>query len=188
MYFNLELNVWAHSSHVNVSPDFALPIAFKACLSFDCCFRAFMFRGATLGVGVSVAAEFTFPTEAVFFSVAVAFRTGAGVFFAEVLSFLTGNDFLAEAAFLPTAEALHMGTEALRVRLTFGGFSYDSSDPLQLESALSRLKSSSELLLLTYRTAAALRVRLDLRIESAGTGTVFNRIFMGFFLLPPVAG
>lgn len=100
-----------------------------------------------MGVGVSVAGLETFATAAVFFNEAVGFRTGADDFFAGVDTFLAGNDFLDAVAFLPTVDTLLTGAETLLVRLSFGAFSYDSSDPLQSESPLSRLKSSSELLL-----------------------------------------
>lgn len=132
-----------------ISSDFALLPAFKACLSLDCCFSAFMLRGATLGVGVSIAGLETFTTASDFFNGAVVFREGMVDFFAEPDNFLAGNDFREDVAFLPAVDALLIGAEALLVRLTFGAFSYDSSEPLQSESALSRLKSSSELLLLT---------------------------------------
>lgn len=106
-----------------------------------------MLSGAILGVGVSVAGTDAFTTTEGFFNTAVAFRAGVD-FFVGTDTFLAGNDFLDDVAFLPTVDALFTGAEALRVRFIFGAFSNDSSDPLQSESPLSRLKSSSELLLL----------------------------------------
>lgn len=129
-----------------VSSDFALLLAFNACLSLDCCFSAFMLSGATLGVSNAMLETFTIASD--FFNGAVVFRDGMANFFAEA-DFLAGNDFREDVAFLPAVDALLIGAEALLVRLTFAAFSYDSSEPLQSESALSRLKSSSELLLLT---------------------------------------
>lgn len=106
-----------------------------------------MLSGAILGVGASVAEIEAFATAVVFFGTAVGFRTGVD-FFAGAETFLAGNDFRDDVAFLPTADALLTGAETLLVRLVFGAFSNDSSAPLQSESPLSRLKSSSELLLL----------------------------------------
>lgn len=106
-----------------------------------------MLSGAIFGVGVSVAGTETFATAEVFFNTAEGFRTGVD-FFAGIDTFLAGNDFLDDVAFLPTVDALLTGAVTLLVRLIFGAFSNDSLDPLQSESPLSRLKSSSELLLL----------------------------------------